>query len=71
MHVIEKNLKELADLEITFITLDSEQEDRKLVCVFFSDDTFDTMGEMLKVQTRLKQYDTMTRFRGFASEIFE
>jgi len=41
------------------------------VCVFFSDDTFDTMAEMLNVQTRLKQYDFMTRFRGYASEIFE
>ena len=49
VHVIERNLKELEDLEITFTTLDSEEEDKKLVCVFFSDDTFDTMGEMLKV----------------------
>lgn len=69
--VVEGNLKELADLDITYQTIDSEKEDQKLVCVFFTDDTFDIMAEILKVQARLKMYDYMVNFRGYASEIFE
>lgn len=41
------------------------------MCVFFSNETYDTMAEMLNVKTRLKMYDYMCRFRGYASELFE
>lgn len=61
----------MADLDITYTTVDSEKEDQKLVCVFFTDETFDIMGEILKVKTRLKMYDFMVEFRSYAFELFE
>jgi len=69
--VVEQNLDELAELDVKYTTIPSEKEDQLLVCVFFTDDTFDIMAEILKVKTRLKMYDYMVEFRGYAAELYE
>jgi len=70
-YVLKRNLDALAELDVTYQSIPNEKGDRILVCVFFSNETYDTMAEMLKVKTRLKMYDYMCRFRGYASELYE
>lgn len=70
-HVIERNLNALESLDVSYTTISTEKEDKRLVCVFFSNDTYDVMAEILRVKTRLKMYDYMNEFKGYASELFE
>jgi len=69
--VVERNLKGLASLDVSFTTIPNSDDSKMLVCVFFSDDTYDVMAEILRVKTRLKMYDYMNEFKGYASELFE
>lgn len=65
-HVVERNLRALESLDVSYTTIPNEKEDRMLVCVFFTDDTYDVMAEILRVKTRLKMYSYMSEFKGYA-----
>lgn len=56
-------LEELSDIEC-------ESTDVVRVVIFIDDDRLDAMAELLKVQTRLKNYDCSLPFKSYAREMF-
>ena len=46
------------------------KEDRVTVVLFFDDPKIDMMGEKLKIEVRLKNYDCQLPFINFASSKF-
>ena len=41
------------------------------VVIFFDDPKIDYMGEMLKVETRMKEFDVQLPFKNYASKLFQ
>ena len=49
----------------------NKTSDTMMVVLYFDDSVIDLMGEILKVECRLSQYDYQTDFKCYAADMFD
>ena len=66
LYSLYNEIKEIGDFEKK-----PQGEDLIRVVIYFDDPKIDYMGEMLKVETRMKEFDVQLPFKNYASKLFQ